>query len=212
MWSFACLFLYTNWGHNALSFLQWGARKVIGFDYSQEMIENCKTLHKESENLEFHHKSVTDFKFNEKFHVATAVFVLQYVHDKQELQKAIRLIWEHLEDDGLFVGLIPNGVEGVVAPKNAGKVLGAEIEKRQVPFVDGGLVTANFYEGDKVKCTSTMALHSNEFYEKCFKAAGFSKFEWLAPRISEKGNKVLGEEFLHQFMNPPCDIVFRVWK
>ncbi|PIC36143.1 hypothetical protein B9Z55_015247 [Caenorhabditis nigoni] len=175
------------------------------------MIDNCKSLHN-SENLDFHHLSVTDFKFNEKFDVATAVFVLQYVHQKDELQKAIRLIFEHLEDGGLFVGLIPNGVEGVKAPETAGKMLGAEIEKRQVPFVDGGLVTARFYEGEKIKCTSTMALHSNEFYEKCFRNAGFSKFEWLAPKISDQGHSILGEEFLKQFMNPPCDIVFRVVK
>uniref|UniRef100_A0A1I7UFN9 Methyltransf_11 domain-containing protein n=1 Tax=Caenorhabditis tropicalis TaxID=1561998 RepID=A0A1I7UFN9_9PELO len=176
------------------------------------MIENCQNLHKTTENLEFHHLSVTDFQLNQRFHVATAVFVLQYVHEKEELKRSIQLIWDHLEENGIFIGLIPNGIEGVNAPKTAGKVLGAEIEKRPIPFVDGGLVTANFYEGDKIKCTSTMALHSNSFYEQCFQEAGFKKFEWLSPKISEKGKEILGKEFCDQFMNPPCDIVFRVFK
>lgn len=199
-------------GHNCTTFLQWGASRVVGFDYSQEMIENCKDLHSQSKQLEFHHLSVVNFQFNQKFHVATAVFVLQYVHNKEELKKAIKLIWDHLEDNGVLIGLIPNGVEGVKAPETAGKVLGAEIEKRPVPFVDGGLVTARFYEGDKIKCTSTMTLHSNNFYGQCFLEAGFHKFEWLSPKISGKGQEILGEEFCHQFMNPPCDIVFRAWK
>ncbi|CCD63294.1 Methyltransferase domain-containing protein [Caenorhabditis elegans] len=89
-------------GLNSTTFLQWGARKVVGFDNSQEMIENCKNLHKSSEQSSFHHLNVTDFQLDEKFHVATAVFVLQYVHDKEELRKAIRLIWERKLRNGWF--------------------------------------------------------------------------------------------------------------
>lgn len=64
----------------------------------------------------------------------------------------------------------------------------------------------------EIKCTSTMALHSNDFYEQCLKEAGFRDIEWLAPTISENGQEVLGEAFCRRFLNPPCDIVFRCFK
>lgn len=109
------------------------------------MVENCKSLYT-SPNSEYLHLDVTNFSLGTRFDIATAVFVLQYVHDKNQLQKAITLISKHLNEGGILVGLLPNGVANVNAPVDAGPKLGAAIAKRGDPYVDGELVTANFYE------------------------------------------------------------------
>ncbi|CAI2349897.1 unnamed protein product [Caenorhabditis sp. 36 PRJEB53466] len=199
-------------GMNSVNFIKWGAQKVVGFDYSLEMVKSCQESNRHLPNFEFHHADVTNFSFNDRFDIATAIFVLQYVHDKSHLKNGILRIYEHLKNGGVFVGLLPNGVPGVRAPEDSGPKLGAAIAKRGEPYVDGELVTANFYEGDEVRCTSTMALHSNEFYENCFKEVGFQKIEWFSPTISERGRQILGSSFCVQFLNPPVDIVFRCFK
>ncbi|CCD65350.1 Methyltransferase domain-containing protein [Caenorhabditis elegans] len=204
-------------GHYSFDFLRWGAHKVFGVDNSEEMIQICKSspdFENFNSKIDFLLGEVTNFHVDgASFDVATAFFVLQFLHKNDDVALAIQNISRHLKSRGTFFGLIPNGVPGVRAPENMGLKLGAQIQKEpESPFVDGEVVGINFYANGEVCGSSKIALHSREFYEQCFKAAGFSQIEWIAPHFTDHAKNLLGEQFCFQFLNPPCDIMFKCVK
>lgn len=111
------------------------------------MIQICNVQIKaDNHSIDFHHSDIADFSLDSKFDIATAFFVLQFIHDKEKLKKAIQNISDHLVPGATLFGLIPNGVEGVCPPEDMGQKLGAQIQKQPgSPFVDGELVNINFY-------------------------------------------------------------------
>ncbi|KAF1759902.1 hypothetical protein GCK72_016369 [Caenorhabditis remanei] len=205
-------------GHYSFDFLRWGAHQVTGIDNSEEMIQICNSTDSDSldtQNIDFHKADITDFSLPEnEYDVATAFFVLQFLHEKDDVAKAIQNISRHLKTGGTLFGLIPNGVQGVTLPRDMGVKLGAQIEKTPgSSFVDGEVVGIHFYANGEVCGSSKIALHSRQFYEKCFKDAGFSEIEWIAPHFTDHAKSLLGEEFCDQFLNPnPCDIMFKCVK
>lgn len=205
-------------GHYSFDFLRWGARHVVGIDNSEEMIQICNSTQKGNpefiKNIEFHKADITNFSLESKdFDVATAFFVLQFLHSKDDLASAFKNISRHLKSGGVLFGLIPNGVEGVRPPENMGVKLGAQIQKTpESAFVDGEVVGINFYANGEVCGSSQIALHSREFYEKCFQDSGFSSVEWIAPHFTQHAENLLGREFCDQFLSPPCDIMFKCVK
>ncbi|UMM31122.1 hypothetical protein L5515_012728 [Caenorhabditis briggsae] len=203
-------------GHYSFDFLQWGADEVVGIDNSPEMIQICQDSQKKlpvSSKIDFHESNIIDFSLQKHFDVATAFFVLQFLHSKSDVAKAIQNISNHLKSGGILFGLIPNGIEGVNPPEDMGWKLGAQIQKTPGShFFDGEIVGINFYANGEVCGSSKIALHSREFYEKCFKDSGFSKIEWIAPHFTDHAKYLLGEEFCDQFLNPPCDIMFKCVK
>uniref|UniRef100_A0A8R1IYW9 Methyltransf_25 domain-containing protein n=2 Tax=Caenorhabditis japonica TaxID=281687 RepID=A0A8R1IYW9_CAEJA len=201
-------------GHYSFDFLRWGAKSVIGVDSSEEMIRICNTKKTDDQLIKFYQADISDYSLDgEKFDVATAFFVLQFIHEKEALRKAIANISENLNSGGVLFGLIPNGVEGVDPPRYMGQKLGAQIQKEPGSgFVDGELVAINFYENGEVCGSATIALHSRNFYEKSFSDAGFVEIEWISPHFTEHARQLLGDTFCHQFLNPPCDIMFKCVK
>ncbi|CAI5441637.1 unnamed protein product [Caenorhabditis angaria] len=232
-------------GHYSFDFCRWGASRVVGIDKSTEMIELCKkSIENESiakNTIRFEVADITNFHINSQFQIATAFFVLQFIHDKSELEKAIKNISNHLKSGGIFYGLVPNGVEGINGPQNMGQLFscqisnidsvnqnsivqnlessskylfpGASIDKSpSSAFIDGELVNINFYDKNEICGNAQIALHSRDFYNQCFKNSGFSEIEWISPIFSDYGRQVLGDQFCDQFLNPPVDIMFKVVK
>ncbi|CAI2349898.1 unnamed protein product [Caenorhabditis sp. 36 PRJEB53466] len=201
-------------GHYSFDFLKWGATRVVGIDNSEEMIDICNSQKtQDAENIHFEKSDISEFSLKSKFDVATAFFVLQFVHDKQKLKQAIQNISDHLVSGGVLFGLIPNGVEGVRPPDRMGEKLGAQIQKEPgSPFIDGELVNINFYGNGEVCGSATIALHSRQFYEKCFSESGFGQVEWIAPHFTDHARQLLGDQFCNQFLSPPCDIMFKCVK
>uniref|UniRef100_A0A1I7TPQ0 Methyltransf_11 domain-containing protein n=2 Tax=Caenorhabditis tropicalis TaxID=1561998 RepID=A0A1I7TPQ0_9PELO len=162
----------------------------------------------------FSKADISSFSLKERnFDVATAFFVLQFLHSKVDVARAIENVSRSLISGGIFYGLIPNGVKGVSPPPDMGVKLGAQILKKPGSlFLDGEIVEINFYADGVVCGSSKIALHSREFYENCFKNSQFSTVEWITPHFTDHAKQALGDDFCNQCLNPPCDIMFKCTK
>lgn len=77
------------------------ADKKIGIDNSETMIEIAKNGDFTSD---YYVKDMTDFQLNEQFDLITAtVDVLNYVEDFDTFKKVIKNVYNHLNDDGVFI-------------------------------------------------------------------------------------------------------------
>ncbi|CAP29948.2 Protein CBR-PRMT-6 [Caenorhabditis briggsae] len=171
-------------GHYSFDFLQWGADEVVGIDNSPEMIQICQDSQKklpESSKIDFHESNITDFSLQKHFDVATAFFVLQFLHSKSDVAKAIQNISNHLKSGGILFGLIPNGIEGVNPPEDMGWKLGAQIQKTPGShFFDGEIRSA---EAPKLLSTLVNSMKSASKIQDSPKSNGSLHISQIMPKI-----------------------------
>lgn len=80
------------------------AGKVIGIDFSDNMINFAKQVHSSVSNLLFEQKSVTDIAYADKFNLITSFNTLHWVKEKEI---AIQKLFEHLNAQGhLLVSML----------------------------------------------------------------------------------------------------------
>ncbi|CAI4221380.1 unnamed protein product [Auanema sp. JU1783] len=191
--------------------LEWGAKEVVGFDKSSDMVAKCKANY-QNENLSFVQSSLNDFEYEDgKFDVAVSFFVLQFV-ETEVLEDSIKNIYDALNDDGIFVGIIPNGVPDYNPIAEEGQKFGAACEVTERPLYDGQKLPIHYYDNDEVVASSEIIFRFRDTYEEYFKKCGFNRVEWVTPTINPDGLEEYGEKYFHSYLHPPKDIAFRVFK
>lgn len=186
---------FSSSGRFSTMFLEWGAETVTGIDPNEDMIRSCldtfagKRLFRiratGDVRLSFYCTPVQDLKEREHFGLAVGIHVLQFLENVDELKKvrsaavsdgdmsqACRAVCTSLEENAVFVGLVPNGVpdfnpkpeEGhkLGGSSSAGisswsRIPGAAFETPTEPLRDGLKMTVRFY-GPKKGC-NTLLFH-----------------------------------------------------
>ena len=89
-----------GYGHNCLDFVNKGAKKVVGVDISQKMLDIAK---KEAshEKIRYYNMSMTDIdKLNEKFDIIYSSLAFHYIEDFYEFCK---LMYSVLNEGGVLL-------------------------------------------------------------------------------------------------------------
>ncbi|EYC10755.1 hypothetical protein Y032_0054g2534 [Ancylostoma ceylanicum] len=202
-------------GHIGRKILENGASEVVGLDNSEEMIGSAKKTFeslKSDGKCQFIHASVLDIDLH-GFDVIVSFFALHFLKNKQELSKAIRNIYNSLNNGGVLVILVPNGVSNFNPNREEGQKFGAAINlKSDSDLYDGRRLCVEFFDNGDVVGSSEVTFFFNETYEEILREAGFNKVQFLPPKISQAGLQQYGEDFFRSYMNPPKDIIIRAYK
>ncbi|KAH7707096.1 CRE-PRMT-6 protein, partial [Aphelenchoides avenae] len=204
-------------------FVKWGAEEVIGMDTSEEMINLCNA-HVSGLPLKFLGKSSLEMDFVDEFDVITAIFMLQFSENVEELGKTLRNIAKALRPGGVFYAFVPNGICEINPTEQEGINMGARMILNSVPPKDGEHLKVAFYNDGRLRkyTPSSLRLISEKqvaetditffyrsTYEQCLREAGFMDIEWITPIVSDEGLQAHGENFFFSYLNPPKDVMFR---
>ena len=173
-----------------------GAAHVLGIDCADDFVEMAKQKNKGYEGkIDYQRSFMQESKGSLDCDLCVGSFVLSYPKTLEEAVEYCQAIASHLKKGGKFVGFNNNPFEVFEGERHAQygfrKVMKGSAEGAEVVYWVDGMKNpiVNFYL-------------LPETYEKAFKKAGFSKFEWQRARLveSEKGNSYWDKFFKD---NPP---------
>lgn len=78
--------------------------QVMAFDLSEEMLMKAQEKIGRRPNVKLMHQNMTSFKYNQKFEVALSICdSINYLTGEGEFKKTVANVFNHLEDNGLFI-------------------------------------------------------------------------------------------------------------
>jgi len=179
-------------GNYTRSLKKLGAKKIIGIDISEKMLELAKeSEHKKPLGIHYLKFDALNLPKIDNFDIVTAFWLLHYAKTKNILEKFCKNIYDNLKKDGRFFTILPN-------PKNPdldSKKYGIKIKTKNLNQ-DGSLRTITYFDNQgKEFCFFNNYHWKKRTYENALKNAGFKKIKWLKPTISPAGIKKIGKEF-----------------
>jgi ubiquinone/menaquinone biosynthesis C-methylase UbiE len=179
-------------GINARIIKQAGAARVVGVDESKEMIRLAEAEEaKEPLGIEYIQSSVQELGKVDEFDIITAVFLLNYATNREDLRQMCQVIYDNLKPGERFLTINDNGGEGARRPHAFRKYGFSYVppepmtEGSQIHFtLDTGFNTVEF----------DFSYLSRETYEWGLKEVGFKSVRWhplmLPPHLeAEKGKE-----------------------
>ncbi|WP_191485578.1 class I SAM-dependent methyltransferase [Pseudomonas sp. FEN] len=158
-----------------------GASKVVGVDISAAMIELArKESARNKEAIEYHVSNVCDMGVLGQFDLITAAWLFNYAQSPRELDKMFQVVAQNLAPGGKVVAY-------TVDP---------DFELQRGNFTKYGVhvLTEEAHEGGfrynaefVTQPPSPFTFHrwSRDLYERAIMKAGFSRYQWQKPIISE---------------------------
>lgn len=195
-------------GHYARLLRRNGASKVVGVDVSEAMIDVA--WRKETADplgITYHAYDVSRMPQLGSFDLVVAGYLLHYAADEATLSAMCQRIVENLADDAMFIhfGLNPDYRLEDYDDAKFGKY-GLKITS-VTPTAEGSRVTIS---SSVLESSSLVAYHlPMATYERVLARAGFTKVEWIPPKVSDEGIKEFGEEFWIDALNNPQTNVMR---
>ncbi|WP_196886922.1 class I SAM-dependent methyltransferase [Aureivirga sp. CE67] len=172
--------------------MQKEAKKTVGYDISEKMIQEAKETEKEhSLGCEFHVKNAADIGYLEDFDLVLAVYLLYYARNKEELLAFCKVIYNNLKKGGQFVAYTINPFSTKSEPKNTRKY-GYRLFFEE-PCLEGSTYRLDLYDNMNANDFSEAPISlrciyfSPETYEWAFKEAGFSKIHWHPVEVDPVG-------------------------
>ncbi len=178
---------YTN------KFNKQNPKKLIGVDISKEMIKLA--LDKDT-CIPYIVCDVMNLNLNEKFDIITGIYLLNYAKSEEELDKFVKVIKKHLDDDGTFIGINCSTTRDVSDYKKYGfkKIVN-----------DNNTIEWTYYDNDNdIICKFNNYYLSNKIYERVFTQNSL-KLTWMYPYLDPTQNSSYWQNF---FDNSP--IVFMI--
>jgi len=78
--------------------------KLTCFDISEEMLSIAYNKLIDFHNVEIFHQNMIDFNFNKKFDAILSICdSINYVYNEKDLFSVFKNVWNHLEEDGIFI-------------------------------------------------------------------------------------------------------------
>jgi ubiquinone/menaquinone biosynthesis C-methylase UbiE len=185
---------------------QRGAAKVTGVDLSEGMIELAqKQEGQHGLGIEYIVGDAREVDLPEKCDLVMAAYLLNYAHDRSELQAMCNGIARCLKPSGRFVTV--NGSAGLHFP-TAPSYRKYEFEtKVGGDWKEGAPITWTFFLSDGAFDIENYYL-DQAIHEAAFRAAGFRKVTWHMPQLSPEGEAEFGSEFWSDFMShPPITLI-----
>jgi toxoflavin synthase len=190
-----------------------GADPVMGIDLSPKQIERAQAIERhEPLNIDYRVGDVTQLELDRRFEVATAIHLLHYLENAEEIESTLRGIYDLLSDDGYFVTMIAN-------PEFDLDKHDASDSKTKFGYYfslaepgNGGLL--RFHPGGFEKereLTVEFRRWERGFIDGIAVDVGFTS-EWHDPFISAEGLKEYGARFFENYLANPQSKLLRLTK
>jgi ubiquinone/menaquinone biosynthesis C-methylase UbiE len=169
----------------------WGARKVVGVDISEPMINLAKLAEENlRQGIEYYLADATTLPKLEQFDVIFAGFLLHYSTSVENLHTMCEHIASQLKGGGRFVSFCEN-------PKHPTGELKYDAEAIAVGPIKDGSRIQRFHYSKGVRALEFSHQHYEEAtYEHALKAAGFHDIEWHPFILGEVVNPEYWADFI----------------
>lgn len=91
-------------GHYSMKYASEGAHYVQGVDISDKMIEIAKQGSVNTKNVEFLCADAANLNTDKKFDVVSAIYLISYAKNRDEIANFAKIIKKNLKSDGVFIG------------------------------------------------------------------------------------------------------------
>jgi len=175
-----------------------GARRVVGVDFSADMINQARASTPQEMGVEYMVLDASSMPQLGQFDAVTAGFMLNYARDQEQLAGMCQTVARALKPGGRFVGTVPNSKYD--ASKFERKY-GMKVEWPK-PMHDGEEYAFSLYVMDPPLQLRCHFWH-NETYAAALESAGLSNPRIVTWQISEEGRTKLGSEFWNEWLANP---------
>ena len=198
-------------GETTRQLVRWGAKYTYGFDKDEEMVKIARQRYGHVKEMRFAAEDMLQFNEPNTFDLATAMNAYNYLDSWEKISTAFKNVRESLKEDGVLIGMVPNGIPELNPREEDAKRLGSGLEMPTEPWRDGLPTKLAFFDGEDVG-QETVYFYFRETYAELLLEAGFQKVEWWTPSIGSQALSTYGDDYFHHYLTPPKDIVFRAFK
>jgi SAM-dependent methyltransferase len=189
------------------------ADPVMGIDLSPRQIERAQAIERRTPlGIEFRVGDVTHFELDRRFEVATAIHLLHYLENAEEIESALRTIHGLLRDGGYFVTMIANPEFDLASHDAADSKAKFGYYFSLAEHGNGGLM--RFHPGGFEK-ERELTIEFRRWERGCIDAiaadVGFGT-EWHEPFISAEGLATHGPAFFENYLANPQSKLLRLTK
>jgi toxoflavin synthase len=190
-----------------------GADPVMGIDLSPKQIERAVAREQhERLGIDYRVADVLELELDRRFDVATAIHLLHYLENAEEIASTLRRIHELLDDHGYFVTMIANPEFDLDRHDAADSKTKFGYYFSLAESGNGGLL--RFHPGGFEKereLTVEFRRWERDFIDRAAADAGFTP-EWHAPYISAEGIETYGADFFANYLANPQSKLVRLAK
>lgn len=177
-----------------------GASRVVGVDISSKMIE-LAVSQPHPGGCEFRVSDAADLGKIGEFDIVTGMYLMNYAKTPEQLARFCFTAFQNLKPGGRFVGF-NDYPQNPPDKYDIYKAYG--FRKTTVPDrKEGAPVTYHIMTPDGREFQFDNFYLTMETYEKAFRDAGFTSFEWKGPWLSEEGKTGYPDGFWDNFMEHP---------
>ena len=178
-----------------------GAARVAGIDLSHGMIELARTQEMRHRlGIEYVVGDARELPVTRQFDLVMAAYLLNYAHDRRELQTMYRSLARSLRPGGRFVTV--NCSPALAFPDAPSyRKYGFETSARG-PWREGVPITWTFYLNDGPFEVENYHL-SPATHEAACRLAGFREIRWHPAELSPEGLTAYGQSFWSTFLDYP---------
>lgn len=189
-------------GRFARKIMHRGARRLVGVDISERMVELARTAEREhSFEIEYIVCDVAHLGKIGAFDIVTAIFLFDYAPTKEVLLDMCRTAYDNLKSSGKLIACI-NATPLFSPQENSISRKYGYIVKSPLTLYEGNPVEYSFFT-TKHSFNIIKYHWSKETYEWAFREAGFSEIKWKAPAVSQKGIDKYGVEYWQDYLKKP---------
>lgn len=175
---------------------------ILGVDISSEMINIAHSIERQSpQGIDYMVADVKNLPIpKQTFDLVTGFFLLPYAQTRDELLEMVRVIFNQLDENKQFIGVIGipmSGEEGIDHRKYGfTKYTKTTFPHGCIPDCTEFIVTIYNTE-DKETCKFTAYYHLPSTYEQVFREVGFKKLQWVPFELDPSvPNKAFYDDFL----------------
>ena len=178
-----------------------GARKVVGIDRSERMIELARAQEAEYRlGIEYIVGDGRELAQGEEYDLAVAAYLLNYARDRHELGAMCNSIARCLGPSGRFITVNCNpALDFRSAPSYRKYGFDARVAGG---LAEGSPVTWTFFLEDGSFEIENYFLDVS-IHEEAFRSAGFREIRWHKPLLALDGEAAYGRDFWSSFLEHP---------
>ncbi len=176
-----------------------GAKKLVGVDLSERMIELARGQEADHRlGIDYVVGDARELKLEEKYDLAVAAYLLNYARDRSELAAMCKGIASCLKPGGRFVTVNCNpALDFRTAPSYRPYGFETSVADERP---EGAPITWTFFLEDGSFAIENYFLDAAA-HEDAFRSAGFRDIRWHGPLLSPDGATAGGPDFWESFLD-----------
>lgn len=205
-----CIDMACGSGHSTRLLVDMNALDVVGVDLSQKMIDFAMqqdSSHPKYSAIQYLVKDCSQPLGLGQFDVVSSIHFLNYAETQDKLASMVKTMFDSTRPGGICAGMIINPF---VDPKNFSKLLKYGLKYE----LNGHELNTELYEGHvengRVLIHFVTYLWEPHVHERCFRAAGFTDFEWVKVEVDNNYDDKSG--YFDDFIQVAPNIMFKAMK